>query len=132
VRRVLREHGIPPAPQRPRSTTWRAFLRTQAAGLLACDFFEVDCVNLTKVSVFFVMELRTRTVHIFGVTRHPTAAFAAQCARELLMQLGERADQFSALIRDRDAKYGTAFDAALGRVATGRGNATSPSNGRCR
>ncbi|MGH7732742.1 MAG: hypothetical protein ACREOE_03325, partial [Gemmatimonadales bacterium] len=42
VRRVLREHGMPPAPQRSGTTTWRAFLRTQAAGLLSCDFFEVD------------------------------------------------------------------------------------------
>ena len=75
-------------------------------------------MNVTKASVFFVMELRTRTVHILGVTRHPTAAFAAQCARELLMQLGERADQFTALIRDRDAKYSSAFDAALAPAGT--------------
>ena len=72
-------------------------------------------MNLTKVSVFFVMELRTRTVHILGVTRQPAAGFAAQCARELLMQLGDRAGQFTALVRDRDATYGTMFDAVLAR-----------------
>jgi transposase InsO family protein len=65
------------------------------------------------VSVFFVMELRTRTVHILGVTRQPAAGFVAQCGRELLMQLGDRAEQFTALVRDRDAKYGTMFDAVL-------------------
>ena len=76
VRRVLREHGIPPAPKRADTLTWRRFLKTQAAGLLASDFFEVDCVNLTKVSVFFVIEVGTRTVHTLGVTTHPDAGFA--------------------------------------------------------
>ena len=80
VRRVARAHGIPPAPQRADALSWRRFLKVQAAGLLAADFFEVDCVNLTKVSVFFVMEVGSRTVHILGVTPHPDAGFAVQCA----------------------------------------------------
>jgi hypothetical protein len=113
VRRVLRQHGIPPAPKRCDTLTWRRFLKTQAAGLLACDFFEVDCVNLTKVSVFFAIEIGTRAVHILGVTTHPDAGFATQCARELLLTLGERAAHFRTLIRDRDAKYTAAFDAVL-------------------
>jgi putative transposase len=113
VRRVLREHGIPPAPHRATTMTWRQFLRTQAATLLACDFFEVDTVNLSTISVFFVMELRTRTVHILGVTTRPSADWVAQQARNLLLDLGERAADFTRLIRDRDAKYGTAFDAVL-------------------
>jgi putative transposase len=113
VRRVLREHDIPPAPKRADTLTWRRFLKIQAAGLLAADFFEVDCVNLTKVSVFFAMEVASRTVHILGVTTHPDAGFAVQCSRELLMRLGERAGDFRHLIRDRDAKYTAAFDAAL-------------------
>lgn len=113
VRRVLREHGIPPAPKRADTLAWRRFLKIQAAGLLACDFFEVDCVNLTKVSVFFVMEVGTRTVHILGVTTHPDAGFAIQCARELLLRLGERAGDHRRLVRDRDSKYTPAFDAVL-------------------
>lgn len=113
VRRVLREHGIPPAPQRADTLTWRRFLKIQATGLLAADFFEIDCASLTKASVFFVMEVATRTVHILGVSTHPDAGFAAQCARELLMRLGERAGDFRHLIRDRDAKYTAAFDAVL-------------------
>jgi hypothetical protein len=113
VRRVLRAHGIPPAPQRADTLSWRRFLRIQAAGLLAGDFFEVDCVNLTKVSVFFVMDVVTRAVHILGVNTHPDAGFATQCARELLMRLGERAGDFRHLIRDRDAKYTAAFDTVL-------------------
>ena len=66
VRQVSREHGIPPAPQRADALSWRRFLKVQAAGLLAARFFEVDCANLTKVSVFFVMEVGSRTVHVLG------------------------------------------------------------------
>lgn len=95
VRRVLRAHGIPPAPKRADILSWCRFLKVQAAGLLAGDFFEVDCVNLTKVSVFFVMEVGSRAVHILGVTTHPDAGFAVQCARELLMRLGEHAGTFA-------------------------------------
>ena len=59
------------------------------------------------------MEVGTRTVHILGVTTHPDAGFAVQCVREPLMRPGERAGDLRHLIRDRDAKYTAAFDAAL-------------------
>ena len=71
VRRVLKRLQIPPAPERDR-TTWRQFLRAEAATMLACDFFHVDCaVTLRCVYVFFVLEVSTRHVHVLGVTGHP-------------------------------------------------------------
>ena len=103
VRTILRRHRLGPAPRRG-GPTWTQFLRGQAAGALACDFLTVETVGLTRLYVFFVIELERRRVHLAGVTAHPTGAWVAQAARNLLWDLDGRTDRFRFLIRDRAAK----------------------------
>jgi putative transposase len=114
IRRILKRSGIPPAPTRRDHTTWRRFLRAQAATMLACDFFTVDCaVTLRRLYVFVVIEVASRYVHVVGITANPDGPWTTQQIRNLLMDLGERADQFRVLIRDRAGQFTAAFDAVL-------------------
>jgi putative transposase len=109
IRTTLRRHSLDPAPRRT-ATTWRAFLRQQAAGIVACDFFTADTVWLRRLYVLFFIELDTRRVHLAGVTAHPDSTWVTQQARNLLLVLGERGRQVRFLLRDRDAKFCRSFD----------------------
>jgi putative transposase len=109
IRSTLGRHGLDPTP-RQTATTWRAFLRRQAAGIVACDFFTVDTVWLRRLYILFFIELGTRRVHLAGVTANLNAAWVTQQARNLLLVLEGQGRRVLFLIRDRDAKLSRGFD----------------------
>lgn len=103
----LKEHGIDPAPER-NSTTWAAFLHSQAQAILAAGFFESKPLSGTTLHVLAVIEHATRRVRILGATAHPTAhptaARVTQLAPNTVMDLQETGAKVKFLIRDRDVR----------------------------
>ena len=73
-------HGLDPAPRRA-GPTWTEFLRSQASGILATDFFTVETIRLKTIYVLFFIQLSTRPVQLAGVTAHPDSAWVTQQAR---------------------------------------------------
>jgi putative transposase len=107
IRRILKAAGLGPAPRRS-GPTWSQFLRGQAAGVLATDFFTVETIRLKTLYVLFFIELATRKVHVAGVTEHPDSAWVTQQARNLVV--AGALEQTTILVHDRDSKYSGPFD----------------------
>jgi putative transposase len=100
---------VPPAPQR-NELSWRDFLRQHAATTLACDFFTVETAWLKRIYVLFFISLERRRVEFVTCTANPTGVWAAQQARNLLMDFDDREQPFRFLIHDRDTKFSGGFD----------------------
>lgn len=107
VWRILKLHGIDPAPNRS-DVTWTQFLRSQAA--VACDFATVDTAFLRRYYLLFFIDITTREVFYAGITANPTGPWTAQAARNLFPRHGDRLDQTRALVRDRGSQFVDSFD----------------------
>ncbi len=105
---ILHAAGIDPAPRRS-GPSWRQFLHTQAAGMLAVDFLHVDTVLLRRLYVLVFIEHGTRRMHLAGVTTNPTSQWTVQQARNL----DERFEGIKFLIRDRGSNFTASFDAVF-------------------
>ncbi len=111
VWQILRNAGISPA--RRDGPGWAEFLRSQAQGILALDFFTADLLNGTKAYVLAVIEHGTRRIRILGATGHPVQSWVVQQARNLLMDLDDAGMSVKFVLHDRDASFTAAFDAVF-------------------
>ena len=114
---ILGNAGIDPAPRRA-GPTWRQFLRAQAAGILAVDFFHVDTVLLKRLYVLVFIEHGTRRMHLGGVTANPAGEWTTQQARNLSPTLGEQSGDVKFVIRDRGSNFTASFDAVFQAAGT--------------
>ncbi|MER5262698.1 integrase core domain-containing protein [Actinosynnema sp. NPDC002837] len=112
VWRILHGAGIDPAPRRS-GPTWREFLTAQTQGIIAADVLHLDTVLGTRLYALAFLEHDTRRLHITGVTAHPTQVWTTHQAKNLAADLGHQTESLRFLLRDRDGKYGQAFDAGF-------------------
>ena len=112
VWQILKGAGIDPAPHRD-GPGWPEFLRSQAQGILALDFFTTDLLNGARVYVLAAIEHGTRRIRILGAAEQPARAWVVQQARNLLMDLEDTGTQAKFVLHDRDASFTAAFDAVF-------------------
>ena len=112
VGNILQRHGIPPAPERKRTTTWTDFIRAHMSVLAGTDFFSVEVLMLRGLVTYYVLffiRLESRHVEVAGVTQHLNEACMKQIARNVTMDEWGFLDNCRYLIHDRDTKYCQSF-----------------------
>jgi putative transposase len=113
IRTLLRRHGLGPPPRRS-GPSWAQFLRAQAEGIVACDFFTVETIRLKTLYVLFFIHLGTRRVVAAGIAAHPDSAWVTQQARNAATDLDDRGVPSRFLLRDHDANFTRSFDDVFG------------------
>jgi putative transposase len=116
VGNVLKRHGVPSAPERKRTTTWKEFIRIHLAVLAGTDFFTAEVFTLRGLMTFYVLffvHLESRRIEIAGVTIHPNESWMKQMARNVTMSEWGFLTNCRYLIHDRDTKYTESFRAIL-------------------
>ena len=119
VGNILKRHGIPLAPERRKTTTWREFIRSHMDVLTATDFFTAEVWTqggLVTYYVVFFMHLATRRVHVAGITPHPNEQWMTQVARNVTMADVGFLSSSRYLIHDRDSKFCESFHRTIEAV----------------
>lgn len=119
VGNILKRRGIPPAPEREKTTTWKEFIRTHMDVLAATDFFTAGVWTqggLVTYYVLFFIHLATRRVHVAGITPHPDEQWMTQVARNVTMADVGFLSRSRYLIHDRDTKFCAAFQRTIEAV----------------
>ena len=116
VANILAEAGLDPASERESKRIWKQFIRTHRDSLYACDSFSVEVLGLrgtVRYMVFFVIEIRIRSVEIVGIGVNPDGEWMSQMARNLTDPVDGFLRNAKYLIHDRDPLFTDAFEAIL-------------------
>jgi putative transposase len=116
VGNVLQRHGLPPAPERKRTTCWPTFIRTHLALLAGTDFFTAEVLTLRGLITYYVLffiHLESRRVDIAGITIYPDEPWMQQIARNVTMEGCGALRGCRYLLHDRDTKYTQSFRAII-------------------
>jgi hypothetical protein len=128
VGNVLRRHSLPPAPERKRTTTWAAFIRTHLALLAGTDFFTAEVLTLRGLVTYYVLFFippESRRVNIAGMTVHPNEAWMKQIARNATMDECGTLRDCRYLLHDRDTERNHQGKGNVLKMANPRLNITS-------
>ena len=116
VGNILKRRGLPLAPERQKTRTWKEFIRSHMGVLRATDFFSTEVWTLGGLITFYVLvliKLDTREVHIAGITSTPNAQWMKQIARNLTIEEWGVLKPGQYLIHDGDKKFGASFKQML-------------------
>jgi putative transposase len=116
VGNILKRHGIPSAPERKNTTTWKEFIRAHMDVLMATDFFTTEvwtCSGLVTYYILFFIRIGTREVQVAGLTPHPDTRWMRQIARNVTMADWGFLTPEQYLIHDRDGKFSLAFQQVI-------------------
>ncbi len=123
VGNIVKRHGIPPAPERKKTTTWKECIRTHMEVLVATDFFTAEVWTLGGLVTYYVLffiHLGSRQIYVAGVTPHPNAAWMMQVARNVTMEEWGLPAPGQYLIHDRDTKFCAAFQQIIDETGVER------------
>jgi putative transposase len=123
VGNILKRHGIPPAPTRQKTMTWKAFIRAHMDVLVATDFFTTEVwtwYGLVTYYILFFIRISTREVHVAGLTPYPDQRWMAQMARHITMADWGFLASGQYLIHDRDGKFCPAFQQIIDEAGVTR------------